>query len=337
MNTVKIKAKKMVMLDSCHSGTAFKTPQQEQTMKHLLPILIMLLLTACSPNNPRPNHISSNHPVSTQAILKLDTKGHTAKIQDIIVTKSKDIISASEDKTIKVWDSVTGKETRKILGQIGAGKEGKIYAMALSPNEEFLAIGGYLVGTKVSRERYTIRIYNYKTGKLSKVLKSHTNVINDLAFSQDGKYLISGSSDKTAKIWQMDNFTLIDTMKLHTKQVYAVKIIKKQGRYFTLTTGYDKQIVLYDMAKQKVVKRDKKNYKLQYLAISNSHIAVCGKSNNITIYDFSLTPIRTISSETKPAGLAYSPSGEFLMAGTKGNPNHNVNIYGAKREYQKIQ
>ena len=44
------------------------------------------------------------------AILKLDTKGHTALIKKLIVTKNKDIITASRDKTIRIWDSKTGKE-----------------------------------------------------------------------------------------------------------------------------------------------------------------------------------------------------------------------------------
>jgi len=39
-----------------------------------------------------------------KAILKLDTLGHTSIISDIIVTKNGDIISASDDKTIRVWD-----------------------------------------------------------------------------------------------------------------------------------------------------------------------------------------------------------------------------------------
>jgi WD40 repeat protein len=121
-------------------------------MKKTLHIIaIMLLLFGCSSNESK----TSNY--ATDAILKLDTKGHTALIRDIIVTKSGDIISASDDKTIRVWDSATGKEKRKILGQIGAGSEGKIYAMALSPNEEFLAIGGYFKSDD-------IRIYNYQTG-----------------------------------------------------------------------------------------------------------------------------------------------------------------------------
>ena len=42
----------------------------------------------------------------------------TGLIKDIIVTKSGDILLASDEKTIKVWDRKTGKEKRKILGQI---------------------------------------------------------------------------------------------------------------------------------------------------------------------------------------------------------------------------
>ena len=82
---------------------------KRKKMKNLLKLLMLLLLLSQSSN-------------ATDAILKLDTKGHTALIRDIIVTKSGDIISASDDKTIRVWDSATGKEKRKILGQIGAVK-----------------------------------------------------------------------------------------------------------------------------------------------------------------------------------------------------------------------
>jgi len=199
------------------------------TIKSLLLILIGLLFIGC---NPTPTNKAFRHqttPTKTEAILKLDTKGHTAKIQDIIVTKSKDIISASDDKTIRVWDSATGVEKRKILGEIGAGSEGKIFTMALSPNEEFLAVGGFILGSgKNGKRAGVIRIYNYQNGKLLKLLKSHLDIVNDLAFSPDGRFLISGSSDKTSKIWRVKDFSLVNTIKIHRKQVYAVKIIQNQ-------------------------------------------------------------------------------------------------------------
>lgn len=52
------------------------------------------------------------------------------------------LISASDDKTIRVWNLKTGKEEPKILGQIGSDF-GEIYAIALSPDQTQLAVGGY--------------------------------------------------------------------------------------------------------------------------------------------------------------------------------------------------
>ena len=269
---------------------------------------------------------------ANEVILKLDTKGHTSIINDIIVTKSGDIISASDDKTIRVWDSATGKEKRKILGQIGGGSEGKIYAVALSPNEKFLVVGGFFGKKPNFKEVGFIRIYNYKTGKLLKILKSHIQVISDLAFSSDGKYLISSSL--TAKIWDGKTFKLLDTIKFHTNEIYSVKIIKKDNRYFVITVGLDNQIAMYNIKTKKIIKSHKLSYKLHSLAVSQKHIAVCGLNKEIQIYDYNLRFIKTIQSETKPWGLNYSPNGKFLISGAGDYPD-NINIYNSN--YQKIQ
>ncbi|MEA2099176.1 MAG: caspase family protein, partial [Campylobacterota bacterium] len=270
-------------------------------------------------------------------ILKLDTKGHTGLIKDIIVTKDGDIISASDDKTIRVWDSKTGKEKRKILGQIGSGSEGKIYAIALSKDESYLAVGGFMAkGGGIDDDKVgNIGIYNYKTGKLLHILKSHTNVVYDLAFNDDGSYLISGSGDTTAKIWRVqDSFKLQDTIKFHTNDVYATKIIKHKNKHFAITAGYDNKIALYDMQTRKIIKSDTLNYKLGFLTTSEKlkHIAVCGFGKEIKIYDFNLNHIKTIQSETKPTELSYDKKARSLLAGTAAYP-YNVNIYNTKNNY----
>jgi len=127
--------------------------------------------------------------------LTVDPQGHTGAIKDLVVTKDKNIISVSEDKTIRVWDKA-GNPIRKILGEKYSGSNGKIYTVALSPDEKYLAVGGYL-------PEDVIRIYEYKTGKLYKVLRSHKDVIFGLEFSKDNKYLLSSSADRTAKVWDI--------------------------------------------------------------------------------------------------------------------------------------
>ena len=275
--------------------------------------------------------------LAKEAILRLDTGGHTAVINDIIVTKSGDIISASDDKTIRVWESRTGREKRKILGQIVTGPEGKIFAIALSPDEEYLAVGGYF-GSSIDNVG-NIRIYHYSTGKLIKLLKSHTNVVLDLSFSEDGHYLISGSGDETANIWDVSNdFSLEYTIAFHTSYVYAVKIIKKKDNYFAVTAGYDKQIALYDMQKREVIKSKKGKYKLQYMAIASNlfsgRIAVCGSGKEILIYDFNLKFIKKVKSKTEPSGLSYSADGKLLITGIGSYP-FDVNIYRSNKNYLK--
>ena len=58
------------------------------------------------------------------------------------------IVSASDDKVIRIWDWRAGKTVRTIRGQSGPGDEGKIYAMALSPDGRWLAVGGWLQDTR---------------------------------------------------------------------------------------------------------------------------------------------------------------------------------------------
>ncbi|OQY01809.1 MAG: hypothetical protein B6I26_02260 [Desulfobacteraceae bacterium 4572_130] len=133
----------------------------------------------------------------TTPILQIDTKGHKAIINDIMFTNDgKYLVSASNDKTVRIWDVKTGKTVRIFRGQIGKGSEGKIYAAALSLDNKFLALGGY-------QSQWEIRLVNFETGKILGLLKGHSNVILGLNFSKDNEMLISGSSDKTARIWDI--------------------------------------------------------------------------------------------------------------------------------------
>jgi len=271
--------------------------------------------------------------ISEESVIALDIKGHTALVTDIAVTKDHKFITSSDDKSIRVWNR-DGKEERQILGQIGSGNQGKIYAIALSPDQKYLASGGYLAG-KDRSDWTAIRIYDYKSGKLIRLLKSHTNVINDLSFSPDSRYLISGSSDREAKIWSVDeNFSLSDTIKTHTNKVYAVKIIMKNSRYFAVTAGDDNHIRLYDMQKRREIKSDKRSYNLNYLAISPDHIATSGNGREISIYDYDLNLIKRVPTLSVPKGLDYSPNGKFLISGSGLDVvDRPINIYSVKDDY----
>lgn len=87
-------------------------------------------------------------------ILQIDTGGHTAVIRDIMFTN----------------DAKTGKTVRMIRRQIGEGDEGKIYVAALSPNNLWLALGGYWNASNNQR----VRLLNFQTGEVQQLFQGHS-------------------------------------------------------------------------------------------------------------------------------------------------------------------
>ena len=100
-----------------------------------------------------------------EAILRLDPGGHTSLVNKLIVTPDGRLVTASDDKTIRVWNPKTGREERKILGKIGPGPEGMIYAIALTPDGKLLASGGNL-SSDAEQEWGKIRIYDFQYSTL---------------------------------------------------------------------------------------------------------------------------------------------------------------------------
>ncbi|MGO9474468.1 MAG: PDZ domain-containing protein, partial [Rhodomicrobium sp.] len=95
----------------------------------------------------RPAQFAAAKPAAEAPLPMLDTGGHMALINGIAFTPDgRQLVSASNDKTIRVWDLTSGKTVRTIRGESAPGQGGKVYAMALSPDGKWLAVGGWFDG-----------------------------------------------------------------------------------------------------------------------------------------------------------------------------------------------
>jgi WD40 repeat protein len=117
------------------------------------------------------------------------------------------LASASEDKTIRLWDLTTG-QTSHILTE----HQGFVEAVAFQPgNTNILASS--------SRDK-TIKIWERE--KVLHNLIDHSQAVNTVAFSPDGQQLASGSNDRTIKIWNITTGELLATLIGHKLKVTTV-------------------------------------------------------------------------------------------------------------------
>lgn len=273
--------------------------------------------------------LSAPHLYAAQdVILRLDPGGHTARVNKLSVTPDGKLITASDDKTIRVWNPKTGREERKILGQLGLG-HGEIYSIALSPDGSLIATGG--VHTKhlgKQKRDEPIRLYDYFTGKLKQVLCCHQFSVNDLAFSPDGRWLVSGSIDNTVRLWKRSGsrFTSGPVLRGHEKEVYAVQLFEDSGLLRVVSASIDHTVRLWDAESGRQLALGRHENMARSLAVGPDWIASAGYDKTIRIWDYSLRPLRTIHSKNLPAGLAAHPDGNRLLVGAGSDPLH-VNIW----------
>jgi WD40 repeat protein len=123
----------------------------------------------------------------SEPMLRINAGGHIAPIRAIATdAKEQFAVTASDDKTVRVWSLPDGKLRRTIWLPAGDGNLGKAYAVALSPDGGTIAAGGW---TGQSGAEKNIYLFDRASGALSRRLSGLPNLINHLAYSPDGKRL----------------------------------------------------------------------------------------------------------------------------------------------------
>ena len=91
-------------------------------------------------------------------------------------------------------------------------------------DQSILALACWKDTIAVGLESNHIITLSAVTGSRIAVLSGHTDTVLSLAFSTDGISLVSGSSDKTIKLWDMQTGGVVKTFQGHTGCVLSVSI-----------------------------------------------------------------------------------------------------------------
>ena len=140
--------------------------------------------------------------------------------------------SGSQDKTIKIWNSLDGSLIRTLTGHTDA-----VFSLAVLRNG-FLASGGGF-------DDCTIKIWNTHTGSLERTLTGHSEGVTSLALLKNGN-LATGDGYGTVNIWDTNTGSLLRTFA--SPNFFSIKLATlKNGDLGNLICLY--MLIVYFVSK----------------------------------------------------------------------------------------
>ena len=201
---------------------------------------------------------------------------HPSCIYRLKLLPNRQMASASQDKTIKIWSTSdwslirtytqhsnwTGglEYIREDTLASGSG-DGTIQIWSISNGETLSTIkvdsGVWALqilptGMLASGDhKGKIKFWKIDSGSLEQALNGHKDSVNDLALVNNDQILASSSDDKTVRLWDLKTGAVIRVLSDHTNSVYGLKAISST---LMASASWDRTIRIWNSTSGELVK-----------------------------------------------------------------------------------
>lgn len=233
-----------------------------------------------------------------------DYLGHSGPVTGLAVTADgKALVTAGEDKTVRVWDVTSAKQLRAFQGH-----QTKLTAVAVRPDGKQIASGS---------EDGGIRVWDLHTSDEHREIKDSKESLWAVAVTTDGKRIAAGGADKKVRVYTNEGAKLETVLDAGTP-VTALAFLPDNNKL--LVAGGDKVAKVWDVSAKKSV-AELTGHGLAVLAVALSEdgkTAFTGAADNAVRAFDTASGKELWKQATKKAAtaLAVRKGGKQLAVGT---------------------
>ena len=198
---------------------------------------------------------------------------------------------------VVIWDVTTGQRVAEVGDEYDA-----VLAADISADRHYVALGGPNKMVKI-----------FKDGKLLFSIKKHTDWVTALAFTSDGKMLVSGDRQGNLSVWETSSGAELFTL---TALKAGVTAIVAPGPQSAITSGDDGSVKMWDLREGKEVKTWQAHTggTLSVMYAPDGRLVTCGRDKIVRLWSRDGAKLK----EFEPFGdvaLSAAISGEKVIAG----------------------